>query len=438
MVSRSEFPPDFTFGVATASFQIEGAAREDGRGQSIWDTFCREPGRIRDGSDGDVACDHYHRWEEDLDLLRDLGVDAYRFSVAWPRIQPDGRGKVNGAGLDFYDRLVDGLLARGVQAHTTLYHWDLPQPLQNTGGWLDREVVGRFVDYALVVAGRLGDRLTTLSTLNEPWCASLLSYHLGAHAPGLRERRWGLRAAHHLLLAHGQALVALRSTGLRTPLGIVLNLSPAYPFSDDPADVARTAADDGYANRWFLDPLLRGEYPSDMCAIYGDDNPDVQDGDLRVIQAPLDFLGINYYTRTLSSAQGPQRPAGAEFTHMDWEVYPQGLTELLLRLRKDYALPPVYIMENGAAYPDERSPDGQFHDPQRVAYLQRHLAALAQATQGGADVRGYFVWSLLDNFEWAFGYSRRFGLFHVDYATLQRTPKDSARWYQSFLKGVQS
>ena len=432
-LSRTDFPPDFTFGVATSSYQIEGATQEDGRGQSIWDTFCRQPGRIRDGTTGEVACDHYHRWEGDLDLIAELGVDAYRFSLAWPRIQPFGAGAVNEKGLDFYERLTDGLLARGIRPYATLYHWDLPQALQDQGGWVNRDTTQRFAEYAALVGARLGDRLASLATLNEPWCSSLLSYHLGAHAPGLKDRRLALGAAHHLLLGHGLAMQALRASGVPGSLGIVLNLNPTYAATEDPADQARALADDGYSNRWFLDPLLRGEYPADMWSLYGHDVPHIRSGDLALIQEPLDFLGVNYYTRTVSSASGPVTPEGAEVTHMDWEVYPQGLTDLLLRLKRDYTLPPLLIAENGAAYPDERVPDGQVHDPQRTRYLQTHLNAVAQATQAGVDVRGYFVWSLLDNFEWAYGYSRRFGLFYTDYATQERLWKDSAHWYRQFL-----
>lgn len=432
-LSRTDFPPDFTFGVATSSYQIEGATQEDGRGQSIWDTFCRQPGRIRDGTTGEVACDHYHRWESDLDLIAGLGVDAYRFSLAWPRIQPLGAGAVNEKGLDFYECLVDGLLARGIRPYATLYHWDLPQALQDQGGWVNRDTAERFAEYAALVGTRLGDRLTSLATLNEPWCSSLLSYHLGAHAPGLKDRRLALAAAHHLLLGHGLALRALRASGVQVPLGIVLNLNPTYAATEDPADQARALADDGYSNRWFLDPLLRGEYPADMWKLYGQDVPEIRQGDLELIREPLDFLGVNYYTRTVSTASGPVMPEEAEVTHMDWEVYPQGLSDLLVRLKREYPLPPLLIAENGAAYLDERTADGQVHDLERTRYLQTHLNVVAQAIQAGVDVRGYFVWSLVDNFEWAYGYSRRFGLFYTDYATQERLWKDSARWYRHFL-----
>lgn len=430
---RSDFPAGFTFGIATSAYQIEGATSEDGRGPSIWDTFCREPGRIRDGSSGDVACDHYHRWEADLDLIAALGVNAYRFSVAWPRVQPDGRGPVNAAGLDFYERLTDGLLARGIEPHVTLYHWDLPQPLQDTGGWPNRDTAERFAEYAAAVAGRLGDRVRSYATLNEPWCSSILSYEIGEHAPGLRDRRLALAAAHGLLLGHGLALPELRRQAPRAAAGIVLNLGPQMPASDRPEDVAAARLADGRFNRWFLEPLLRGEYPRDVWEACRADVPEVREGDLALIAAPLDFLGVNYYSRGVLSASGGGVPAGAPVTAMGWEIYPQGLTDLLLRLQADYpGLPPILITENGAAFTD-RLEEGQVHDPERVRYLQTHLAALRRALDAGVDVRGYFAWSLMDNFEWAYGYEKRFGLVYVDYPTQTRVLKDSGHWYRQFL-----
>ena len=433
-MDRTHFPPHFVFGVATSAYQIEGAPSEDGRGPSIWDTFCREPGRIRDGSTGEIACDHYHRWEADLDLIRDLGVDAYRFSVAWPRVQPTGQGPVNAPGLDFYERLVDGLLARGIAPHLTLYHWDLPQALQDLGGWTNRTVAGYFADYARIVAERLGDRVASIATLNEPWCSSILSYQIGEHAPGWHDRRAALAAAHHLLLGHGLALQAMRALKLPAQLGIVLNLTPATPATDDPADVAAARSADGHANRWFLDPLLRGHYPEDTWAEMGADAPEVLPGDLDLIHAPLDFLGVNYYTRTVMGANGPRRPADATYTDMGWEVYPQGLTDLLLRLQKDYQAPPLYITENGAASADALGQDGKVHDTLRLNYLKSHLGAVEEAIRGGADVRGYFAWSLMDNFEWAYGYQKRFGLVYVDYATQERRLKESGRWFKGLLE----
>ena len=363
-------------------------------------------------------------------------MDAYRFSLAWPRIQPTGSGAVNEAGLDFYERLTDGLLARGIKPYATLYHWDLPQPLQDQGGWPARETAYRFAEYARIVAERLGDRLASIATLNEPWCSSLLSYELGEHAPGLRDRRLALAAAHHLLLGHGLALEEMRALGKKAELGIVLNLSPAYAASEKAEDQAAARFSDGYLNRWFLDPLFRGEYPADLWETFGEQVPDVQAGDLDLIRAQNDFLGVNYYTRAYASADRQARPEGAEYTHMDWEVFPQGLTDLLVRLKDDYPVPPILITENGAAYPDERGTGSTVHDPARVAYYASHLAAVAEAARQGVDVRGYFAWSMLDNFEWAWGYERRFGLFYVDYATQERIWKDSGRWYQALLTGA--
>ena len=433
-LTRADFPAGFVFGVATSSYQIEGAIQEDGRGVSIWDTFCREPGRISDGSSGDVACDHYHRWPQDLDLIRDLGVDAYRFSVAWPRIQPTGSGAVNAAGLDFYERLVDGMLSRGLKPYATLYHWDLPQPLQDAGGWDHRDTAFRFAEYARVVAERLGERVVSYATLNEPWCSSILSYQIGEHAPGLRDRRAALSAAHHLLLGHGLAIRELRSVVPGAELGIVLNLNPAYAASGSAEDRAAATRVDGEFNRWFLEPLLVGEYPREVWQAYGADVPDVQQGDLETIRQPLDFMGVNYYSRSYVSVGG-QKPEGASYTAMDWEVYPQGLTDLLVRLKRDYPLPPIFVTENGAAFLDTLNGDS-VNDAARAAYFQLHLEAVRQATEQGVDVRGYFAWSLMDNFEWAHGYSKRFGLVYVDYGDQRRVLKDSGKWYQALASGA--
>jgi beta-glucosidase len=420
----------FLYGVATSSYQIEGAVREDGRGPSIWDTFCRVPGNILDGSSGEIACDHYHRYPEDIQLMKELGVQAYRFSIAWPRILPEGRGEINPQGLDFYERLTDALLAQGILPFATLYHWDLPQALPE--GWLARDTALAFADYASIVARRLGDRIPFFATLNEPWVSAFVGHLHGEHAPGLRDLPAALKAAHHLLLAHGLALQALRSE-TRAQLGIVLNLTSAYPNASRPEDHTAAERVDRYLNGWFLDPLLKGRYPELF-----DELPPVQERDFELIQAPLDFLGVNYYQRALVTA-GPGFlgarfwPGRDEVTQMNWEVSPGGLLDLLLRLQHETGGKlPIYITENGAAYYDELDQD-QVQDPGRIRYLARHLAALEEARARGVPVRGYFVWSFLDNFEWAYGYTRRFGLVYVDYPTQRRIPKSSFFWYQSYI-----
>jgi beta-glucosidase len=434
------FPPGFIWGVATSAFQIEGAAREDGRGESIWDEFCRRPGAIRDGSNGDRACDHYHRLEADLDLIASLGIRAYRFSISWPRVQPDGAGAWNEAGFDFYARLIDGLGRRRIAAHLTLYHWDLPQALQVRGGWLNRDTVRRFADYALEVGRRFGSRVASIATHNEPWVVAILGHETGVFAPGLKSRKSAMQVAHHLLVSHGLAVRALRASGPVPPLGIVLNQSPIHAATESETDRAKARLDDGLVVRWFMDPLLLGRYPEDVVAHLGADAPDAEDGDMDLIRQPLDFLGINYYTRGVATSVDPatvEAKAAEErrdLTDMGWEVFPDGLTELLTRLHADYPLPPIFIMENGAAYKD-RLEDGRVIDVERIRYLWAHIAALADALDTGVDVRGYFVWSLLDNFEWADGFSKRFGIVYVDYATCERTPKDSALWYRQFLRG---
>jgi beta-glucosidase len=427
------FPPGFLWGVATSAFQIEGAASDDGRGDSIWDEFCRRSGTIKDGSSGQVACDHYHRMHDDVALIASLNVGAYRFSMSWPRVQPLGAGAWNERGFAFYDRLVDELLRRGIQPHVTLYHWDLPQALQASGGWTNRDTVARFVDYAAEVGRRLGDRAASIATHNEPWVVSVLGHEAGIFAPGLRSQKAAMQVSHHLLLSHGRALQALRAEARSSPLGIVLNQSPIHAATDSTEDQAKARLDDGLTVRWYMDPLLLGSYPTDVLEFLGPDAPEVADGDMADIAQPLDFLGINYYTRNVSGTGAPRDPvaAGKEVTDMGWEVFPAGLSELLRRLHADYSLPPIYIMENGAAYPD-RVVDGAVPDPDRIRYLRSHIAATADALASGVDVRGYFVWSLLDNFEWADGYLKRFGIVYVDYPTQRRIPKDSALWYRAF------
>ena len=439
----ANFPPHFVWGVATSAFQIEGAATEDGKGESIWDRFCRVPGAIADHSDGDIACDHYHRLDEDLDLIAALGVDAYRFSVSWPRVQPLGQGAWNEAGLAFYERLVDGLLARGIQPYLTLNHWDLPQALQAQGGWAARATVQHFVDYALGVQRRLGDRVAAITTHNEPWVIAKLGHQDGVFAPGLRDRAMAMQVSHHLLLSHGLALQALRAAGCRAQLGIVLNLAPVQPATEAPADIAQARLEDGLLLRWYLDPLFHAAYPQDVLDHLGADAPRTEPGDLATIATAMDFLGINYYSRNVVSAAGPVdvRASGLPITDMGWEVYPEGLTDLLLRLHRDYRVPPIYVTENGGAFKDTCVlEDGvaRVHDPDRTEYIASHIAAVGAALGQGVPMAGYMVWSLLDNFEWASGYEKRFGIVFVDYATQRRTPKDSARWYQGFLQRQRS
>jgi beta-glucosidase len=431
---HTRFPADFVWAVATSSFQIEGAGQADGKGESIWDRYCRQPGVIADGSNGDVACDHYNRLDSDLDLIAALGVGAYRFSVSWPRVQPLGQGAWNEAGLRFYERLVDGLLARGIQPFLTLNHWDLPQALQDQGGWAARETVHHFVAYARGIHRRLGSRLAAITTHNEPWVIAVLGHEQGTFAPGIKSRKTCLQVAHHLLLSHGLAVRALRDDGCRAQLGIVLNLAPAEPATASPEDAARTVLDDGRGRRWYTDPLFRGSYPADVWADVGADAPDVAPGDMAAMATPIDYLGINYYSRAVSSADGSFDPkrSGLPLTDMGWEIIPQGLTRLLLQMHADYRLPPVYITENGGAFKDPVV-HGQVHDLDRTDYLRTHIAAVADAMEQGVPMAGYMVWSLMDNFEWSSGYAKRFGIVHVDYATQRRTPKDSALWYRDFL-----
>ena len=430
----AQFPPDFVWGVATSSFQIEGAAFEDGKGPSIWDTFCKIPGAIADASNGDQACDHYHRLNEDLDLIASLGVDAYRFSVSWPRVRPTGCGDWNPKGMDFYERLVDGLLKRGIKPYLTLNHWDLPDALQADGGWANRETVYRFVEYALGIHTLLGDRLAAITTHNEPWVMAVLGHENGTFAPGIKNRGVAAQAAHHLLLSHGLALQALREQGCRAELGIVLNLSPVQPATSSAADKAQAWLEDGKLVRWYMDPLFKKRYPQDVLDHLGADAPQINPGDMEIIGTPMDFLGINYYSRNVVSAAGPWdvHTGGHEVTEMGWEIYPEGLTELLLRLKRDYAVPPLYVTENGGAFKDSLD-NGKVHDQDRTDYIAQHIQAVADAMNQGVKMEGYMVWSLLDNFEWASGYAKRFGIVHVDYTSQKRTLKDSALWYQSFL-----
>jgi beta-glucosidase len=441
-----QFPPDFVFGVATAAAQIEGATRADGRQDSIWEAFCRQPGAIADGSNTADACRHYQRWQEDLDLLKDLGVGSYRFSVAWPRVIPGGRGAVNAAGLDFYERLVDGMLARGIKPNATLYHWDLPQSLQDKGGWLNRDTAYAYRDYAEAVLKRLGDRVDFWATFNEPQVFIHLGYEHGHHAPGLKlGRRDVLQAIHHVLLAHGMGMQVIRAhkkPGAQA--GIVFAPAPIWPGSESPADVAAAERHWHRTNDWWTLPLIRGGYPADVVALLGDDAPRLQPGDEAQMKQGLDFLGINYYSPEriihdpakgpLDAAHGP-RPDGAPMADFPgWEIFAPGLQNMVTQFWRRYGVP-LYVTENGtSSVSDAPSADGAVHDPKRLAFIRDHLIHCLRAIQGGADLRGYYVWSLMDNFEWGFGYSQRFGLVHVDYATFERTPKDSYRWYQGVCR----
>jgi beta-glucosidase len=441
----TNFPDGFAWGTATASYQIEGAVEEDGRSPSIWDTFSHTEGKVLNGDTGDVADDHYHRYEEDVALMADLGVGYYRFSLAWPRLQPDGRGALNERGVDFYERLIDALRARGIEPWITLYHWDLPQVLQDAGGWPARDTAERFAEYAAAVYDRLRDRVRHWTTLNEPWVSAFVGHATGRHAPGLQDPEAALRAAHHLMLGHGLAMEAMRSRGDgESVFGITLNMSPTDPASDEPADVDAARRADGLTNRLFLDTLLDGRYPPEVLESVGGvtDAAYIQPGDEERIGAPLDVLGINYYYRTVVRAGRGEEPTawvgngdiervsrGLPQTEMGWEIDPDGLYDLLSRVSRDHPGVPLYVTENGAAFPDRKEHDGAVHDPDRIAFLDSHLRAARRAIDDGVDLRGYFVWSLLDNFEWSFGYSKRFGIVHVDYETLERAPKDSARWY---------
>jgi beta-glucosidase len=446
------FPDNFVWGAATAAYQIEGAAGEDGRGLSIWDTFSRSPGNVRNGDTGDTASDHYHRWRDDVTLMRRLGLKAYRFSIAWPRVQPNGRGAPNERGLDFYRRLVDTLLDAEIEPFVTLYHWDLPQPLQDAGGWPTRDTAHRFAEYAAHVAAALGDRVSYWFTLNEPWCSAFLGYGAGVHAPGVRDPHQATAAAHNLLLAHGAAVEQLRRVAAREcQVGIVLNPAPVRAASDEPADVDAALLVDGMQNRIFLDPIVRGAYPADVIEhLAGHVSLDfMRDGDEKVIAAPIDMLGINYYRplivearRAPSDGARPSWPgeesigmriADGARTAMGWDVDADGLEELLVRVQRDYGPLRLYVTENGAAYDDDPDGDGHIHDAERVAFLEQHVRAAHRAIAAGVDLAGYFVWSLLDNFEWAEGYARRFGLVYVDYETQRRIPKESAVWYRRVI-----
>ncbi|WP_336324054.1 GH1 family beta-glucosidase [Streptomyces lavendofoliae] len=440
-IDLAAFPRDFAWGTATSAYQIEGAVAEDGRGPSIWDTFSHTPGKVDNGDHGDVACDHYHRWPEDIALMRSLGTDTYRMSVAWPRIVPDGDGPVNAAGLDFYDRLVDGLLDAGITPCVTLYHWDLPQALQDRGGWTARETAEHLAAYASVVAGRLGDRVTRWATLNEPLCSGWIGHLEGRMAPGLTDLSAAVRASYHLLLAHGLATGAVRAAAPGSQIGLVTNHSTVEPASTSPEDLAAAVRMDGHTNRWWLDPVYGRGFPADMRELYGVELPE-RPGDLDTIAAPLDWHGLNYYfpATVTDDPEGPVpharevRLAGVPRTGMDWQIDAGGIEALLMRLTDDYGVRKLYVTENGSAFPDTVGPDGAVDDPERARYLEQHLAACARAIRKGAPLAGYYAWSLLDNFEWAYGYDKRFGLVHVDYATQTRTIKSSGHRYAGIIR----
>ncbi|HEY4200997.1 MAG TPA: GH1 family beta-glucosidase [Devosiaceae bacterium] len=428
-VERRDFGPNFIFGTATAAYQIEGG-QTDGRGTSIWDSFAQTPGNVKNRDTGLTACDHYNRWPVDLDLIRDGGFNGYRFSFAWPRLIPEGTGALNDKGIAFYDRLIDGMLERNIQPFATLYHWDLPSALQDQGGWMNRDVAKWFADYAAVIGRHFGDRLASTATINEPWCVAFLSHYLGIHAPGYRDLRAAARAMHHVLLAHGTAVDALRSEGVKN-IGIVLNLEKSEAADTGDADRAALNLGDALANRWYLDGVFKGRYPEELTTALEPYLPENWQKDMPVIAQPLDWVGINYYTRGLyaADAKAPvfpmRRVAGKlEKNDLGWEIYPQGLTDLLVRVSTEYTKVPIYVTENGMS---------EDNDERRVAFYDAHLKAVRAAQQQGADVRGYFAWSLLDNYEWAEGYGSRFGIVHVDYDTLERTPKGSYRAFQGML-----
>ncbi len=468
MTTTLSFPEGFTWGSATAAAQIEGAASEDGRSPSIWDTFCTTPGKVQNGDTATIACDHYHRMKEDLDLMASIGLRYYRFSVSWSRVLPSGSGTVNETGLDFYQRLVDGLLERGITPLLTLYHWDLPQTLDDQGGWLNRQTADHFAELAGVIGRSLGDRVSTITTLNEPFCSAFLGYGSGVHAPGRANNGEALQAAHHLNLAHGRAVSALRAVVPDTNrLSVTLNLAHVSPASSSPEDVAAAAHVDAVANRIFLDPILRGHYPPQLVedTRHLTDWSFVHDGDLEVISAPIDVLGVNYYTPAVVAAPTPELrrqasgrwvndpsqsdagpspwpgtdlayaiPQSGPYTDMGWPIAPETFTELLVGVHRDYPEIPLVITENGCACADVLGDDGEVHDDDRIAYLSQHLAAVHAAIAAGVDVRGYYVWSLMDNFEWAWGYSKRFGIVYVDYASQRRVPKASAHWFGEVVR----
>lgn len=444
MNASTEFPSNFVWGTATASYQIEGAVDQGGRGKSIWDTFSAEPGNVTDGHTGDPACDHYNRYEEDVALMKEIGLDAYRFSIAWPRIYPEGTGKVNEEGLDFYDKLIDELLGANIEPYVTLYHWDLPQALQEKGGWANKDSPEWFGEYSETVHDRLGDRVKNWITHNEPWVVAFLGYAYGEHAPGIKDFSTALKVSHNLLVSHGIATKKLRNNSDEdNNVGITLNLYPTYASNETEEDQLAKKICDGYHNRWFLDPVFRGYYPDDMLEFYerNFELPSINSSELELISQPLDYLGINYYTRSLVKWDENEelnfrkiQPDDAEVTDMGWEIYPQGLPDLLSRVDKDYDPGQMYITENGAAFKDQLTQDNSVHDEKRIEYLSDHFEALSTVLEEDIPLKGYFLWTLMDNFEWSHGYTKRFGIVYTDFKNkLNRIPKDSAGYYKKFI-----
>ncbi len=439
------FPEDFIWGSATAAYQIEGASKEDGRGESIWDRFSHTHGKVENGDTGDVACDHYHRYKEDIELMKEIGLDAYRFSFSWPRILPEGHGKVNQKGLDFYKKLIDGLLEAGISPTATINHWDLPQALQDKGGWAERDIINYYTEYAQILFREFGDLVPRWITHNEPWMASFVGYAFGEHAPGLKDYQQALRAAHHLLLSHGLTVRAFRKEGIDGEIGITLNLVGTTPYSDAVEDIAAAERQKEFINGWFLDPLFKGKYPETMSAIYKKEKGwfDFDSTDFDVITEEMDFLGINYYNRLIVK-DNPKadhilkkdviKPEDSKYTDFPMEIYPQGLYDILMDVNKNYTDKPIYITENGAVFNDKVSDDGRVHDQRRIDFYRGHFSSAHQAIQDGVPLKGYYAWSLMDNFEWACGYTKRFGITYVDYKTQERILKDSAYWYSNVIK----
>jgi beta-glucosidase len=439
-----QFPKGFVWGAATAAFQVEGAYREDGRGLSIWDTFCRTPGKVWEGDNGDVACDMYHRYKDDVKLMKDLGITSYRFSVAWPRIIPDGSGEINPKGIEFYRNLVDELLAHGIEPMLTLYHWDLPQALQDRGGWANRETIDHFLKYAETVFKALDGKVKLWATFNEPWCISFLSNYIGAHAPGLRDLQTAIDVAHNVLVAHGKTVRLFRELGIKGEIGIAPNTEWMEPFSDREEDVEAAWRRRGWLNEWFLRPVMTGQYPEKLVQWFEKlgGKPKIEPGDMELIGSKIDFLGINYYTGGIGRYNPEEGdifgfqevPMGWEKTDIGWNIYPQGLYNVLTYIKREFGDIPIYITENGACYNDEPGADGRVRDQRRIEYLKKHVLQVARAIESGVNVKGYYTWSLMDNFEWAYGYSMRFGILYVDYETQQRIKKDSFRWYRKLAR----